>query len=125
MFIFTGVIIAADDFRPLGFSSDSMHEFHVVVQEDVSGEKVRLRANATMSMPLRLINFGDDVDVEEIRERLALGARIEFGYINVPSGQRGSPDFHEMDVIVPYPEHIQRVYREPRQKGKVCLFVSK
>lgn len=121
MYKFIGVIVAIDDFLVPGLS-DGMHQFHLVVEEDGSGDRVRLRALGCASIPLRLVHFGESATREEVSDRLALGARIEFEYMNVPSEHRNDPDFHPMDVIVPRPAEIKRVYYASRRNATVLLF---
>ena len=121
MYKFIGVIIAIDDFLSPGFS-DGMHQFHLVVEEDGSGDQVRLRAPGYASNPLRLMHFGEGATREEVSDRLALGARIEFEYMNGPSEHKNDPDYHPMDVIVPRPAEIERVYSIPRRNAMVLLF---
>lgn len=121
MYKFVGVVVAIDHFLVPGFS-EGMHQFHLVVEEDGSGDRVRLRAPGCTSIPLRLMHFGEGATLEEVSDRLALGARIEFEYVNVPIEHRNDPDFHSMDVIVPRPAEIERVFRAPRRDATVLPF---
>lgn len=106
MFEFTGTVVGYDDFLlPSLAHSPTLRQFHVVVEEDATGERVRLRAGIGIA-PLTLECFGDTADLEEIRELLGMGSRITFAYHNVADAQRADPNYHEMDVIVNDPKTI-------------------
>lgn len=100
MFLLTGTVVGYDDFLPAR-TNTAFHQFHVVVEEDSTGERVRLRgAGLVGAVPMLLSDFGEDADLNDVRYLLRLDARITFRYYNVPEGQTRDPEYHRMDIVV-------------------------
>lgn len=123
MYELTGAVVGYDDFLPLANIRDpGLRQFHVVVEEDVSGERVRLRAGSGI-VPLHLSDFGKSVKLDDVRALLGMGSRITFSYRNVADAERADPNFHPMDVIVYQPSTIvvarcQTIAFVPRSRGE-------
>jgi hypothetical protein len=116
----TGTVVGYDDFLPRGQSPDN-HEFHIVVELQRTGRRMRLRGPSFVSIPLRLHHFGG-ATVGEVRERFLPGALIDFEYMSPWDEHRNDPNFHEFDVIATNPPQITRDYGASLVRGQVIDF---
>ncbi len=119
----TGTIIAVDHHPGPPQAGWNAYQFHVLV-ELIDGRKVRLRGPSHWSKPLVLYQFGEGATVLEVQNRLALGAVIEFWFLNVPETHKGDQDYHPWDVFVLRPDLITRDY-SARRSGQVIDFAQK
>ncbi len=124
MFKVTGTVVGYDDFLPPRERIEK-HEFHIVVELERTGRRMRLRGPSTISMPLRLEHFGAGADLAEVRDRLMLGARLTFEYMEVWRDHLTDPDYHWSDVIVMHPSEIVRDSTASLTRGKIYYFPAR
>lgn len=91
--IVSAVVEVCDHYLPSGKSPD-LHEFHVIVRIEETGERVRLRTDR--GNPLKLSNFQPmtvppgtfPVSLEEIVDMFEVGRRLRFMRGSVPRSRR-------------------------------------